>query len=129
MRVSFDFDFTLSLMDNSLNKDVAELFRGHMIQGDEIFIITSRHFSEKSEAQIHIFLDRHNLEAIDVFHTEGPKIQKILDLGIEKHFDDDLREIVNCEKHGIEAVNVFDAQLFKNQWVKEFGEEPLEIEN
>ena len=126
--VSFDFDHTLSFNDNSLNEKSAEMFREHMRQNDTIFIVTSRHWSQGSEDAIADFLDTHGLLVEGIFHCGDWKDKTLKALSIDKHFDDDIEQLKRIEPLGIETVNCFDKEQFRLDFLRETGEEPLNLD-
>lgn len=72
MIVVCDFDTTLKFPFTKMaNEETVELLKNHQSNGDDIFIVTSRHFSESSESEIRDFLQEHNIEVVNVFHTDG----------------------------------------------------------
>lgn len=127
-RITIDFDFTLSLNDGSLNVDTMEKLLPHFQKGDDMFIVTSRMDSEKSRKEIENFLLENKLAVNNIFHTSGPKIDKLLELKSDIHFDDDKRELDLCKRNNIKTMDCWNDQLYIEQWRKEFGEDPLEVE-
>jgi len=127
MKISMDFDDTLSMSDNSPNPLGIFHFHNHVMEGHEIIIVTSRHESEASKDAIHGFLRKHNLPVSDVIHTNGElKVETLVKQEVSIHHDDDKRELEALQGTGIQGVNCFNKELFTKLWIEEFGQEPDE---
>jgi len=119
---SFDFDNTLiryeTLEDGDVEylgpheKNIA-LLKDLAEQGHKIIIVTSRSRPNKPkfdwdkaptpEEAIQEF----GLPVEEVYYTHGDlKAQKLLELGVSKHWDDDEEEVAAAEDAGIQAVLV-----------------------
>lgn len=71
VRVSFDFDDTLLQLGFDVenheffpvgpNEEMLDVMKKHIAQNDDVFIITSRKWSESSENEIRRFLQKANL--------------------------------------------------------------------
>lgn len=129
MVTSFDFDHTLSFNDNSLNEKTATMFRECMQNGDLIYIITSRYWSQLSEDYIQDFLDTHGLKVSGIYHCSGPKDDMIKKLKIEKHFDDDVIQLGCLKDLGIELVNCFDKEQYRKEYMHFYGDDPYDLDN
>lgn len=106
MRVSFDFDDTITqtIFDLNdphvfkkvgLNQGTLEAMRDHVKKGDEIYIVTSRKYSDESLQEIEEDLRRAGVSqhVRDIIHVGDYKATTLQRLGIELHYDDDIEEI------------------------------------
>lgn len=84
MKISFDFDFTLS---EPLIRQIAKRFIQH---GDEVFITTSR--SPKGNNDLFEVADNLGIPRANIRFTSGEDKYEFLD-GFDAHFDDDIIEI------------------------------------
>lgn len=119
MIVSFDFDSTLQTMMKRPNKEFVEKFKEHIIAGDTIHIVTSRHPIEGSTKEIYKFLWENELiinnqtEGVhipDIHYTYGEsKISILIELGVERHYDDCPSELSMLPPH-IEGVDAWNKQ-------------------
>ena len=107
MRISFDFDFTISL--EKIQKIALSIMNDH-----EIFIVTSREAYNRYDDIIDIS-KKLCIARTNIFYTNGkPKWPFLLDLEVDMHFDDDEVEInairTNCPH--ITALMVYDDLTF-----------------
>jgi acid phosphatase class B len=107
--VTFDFDHTLMFEVGGPNPEGVAKFREHAAAGDRVHVVTSRVTTLPQMVQeVHDFLKEHSLEAQSVKFTEGKdKLETLMEMGSELHFDDDDVEIEACQSAGIEAVLMF----------------------
>lgn len=107
MRVSFDFDDTLLqtlpdedsfLVEGGPNEAMLDLLRAHAAAGDEVFIVTSRfpdNLRSSNRTKVADFVATHALPVKAIVFTAGQlKVEAIVALGVEKHFDDDIDELI-----------------------------------
>ena len=118
---SFDFDNTLIRYKTLEDGDVEylgphetniQILKNLAEKGNRVIIVTSRSKLKKKlpwdkaptpEEAIQEF----NLPVEEVYYTAGDfKADKLLELGVSKHWDDDEEEVEAAEKAGIEAVLV-----------------------
>ena len=109
MKVSFDFDNTLTVMRFNLDEGIFCDFHGpnlvmiqcmhaHVENGNEVHVITSRNESTQSKTEILRLLTSHDLafKVSGIHHTNGAlKADMISAMGISRHYDDDPEEIAN----------------------------------
>lgn len=107
MKISFDFDNTLTVMrfnpDDGIfcdfhgpNLVMVQCAAAHIENGNDVFVITSRNESVASKTEILRFLSNHGLSlSISGLHfTNGQlKAGLINRMGIDRHYDDDEEEI------------------------------------
>ena len=139
---SFDFDNTLIRYETLEDGDVEylgpheeniQLVKDLAAEGNKVIIVTSRSRPNKPkfdwdkaptpEEAIQEF----GLPVDEVYYTHGDlKAEKLIELGVSKHWDDDEDEVAAAEAAGIEAVLVPTegdvADLLKDKWLKEIEE-------
>jgi len=138
---SFDFDNTLiryhTLEDGDVeylgpHEENIRLLKELASQGNKIIIVTSRSKMKKKfpwdlaptpEEAIVEF----DLPIEEVYYTHGDfKVDKLLELGVSKHWDDDEEEVSAAEAQGIQAVLVpVEGDMtdrLKNKWIKHLEE-------
>lgn len=114
MIVSFDFDSTLQTTMKRPNTEFVEKFKEHIIAGDTIHIVTSRHPIAGSGSEIMKFLWENDLlinkKFPDIHYTYGEhKVTKLIELGVELHYDDCHSELSILPPH-ITGVNAWNKQ-------------------
>lgn len=138
---SFDFDNTLIKYETLEDGDVEylgpheeniQLLKDLAAEGIKIIIVTSR-----SQLKNKLLWDRaptpeeaiqeFSLPVDEVYYTHGDfKAEKLLELGVSKHWDDDEDEVAAAEAAGIEVVLIpvegDVANRLKNKWLKEIEE-------
>lgn len=114
MKVSFDFDGTLS------RKDVQNFAKGLVESGYDVWIVTSRIATEPALAKGWHWIERQNQELYDVAERVGIKIDNIIftefvdkieflkDKDFIFHIDDDVNELIAIlnSKDNCKVVNV-----------------------
>ena len=114
MKVSFDFDGTLS------RKDVQEYAKSLVSKGYDVWIVTSRIATEPALKKGWHWIERQNKELYDVAEKVGiskdkivftefvDKIEFLKDKGFIFHIDDDVDELMAIlkSKDGCRTVNV-----------------------
>lgn len=114
MKVSFDFDGTLS------RKDVQDFAKSVVEAGHDVWIVTSRIATEPALAKGWHWIERQNQELYDVANEVGIKRENIVftefvdkikflkDEGFSFHIDDDVDELMAIldSKDSCKAVNV-----------------------
>lgn len=119
---SFDFDNTLiryrTLEDGDVeylgpHKENIELVKQLAADGNKIIIVTSRVKSEgpkrpwDDSPSPDELIAEFNLPIEEVYYTNGNlKVEKLLELGVSKHWDDDENEVAAAKEAGIEATFV-----------------------
>jgi hypothetical protein len=119
---SFDFDNTLiryqTLDDGDVeylgpHKENIALLKDLVEQGNKVIIVTSRSRPNKPKFDWdkaptpEEAIEEFNLPVEEVYYTFGDfKAEKLLELGVSKHWDDDEGEVATAEAAGIEAVLV-----------------------
>lgn len=126
--VTFDFDDTLTQTQWDAeweefrfvgpNLVMLQTLRGHLANGDEVHIVTSRIMetlldataSPSGQPRVGAFLREHLSDVLDqisgVHFTSGKlKWKKLVELGTEKHFDDDPCEL-EALPPGIQGIRV-----------------------
>lgn len=97
MIVSFDFDTTLKTCMGKPNTEIVKEFRSHNDAGDTIIIVTSRFPVCGSTREILLFLhENHLIDGMPpkIYYTCGElKAATLVELGVEKHFDDCQEEL------------------------------------
>ena len=107
MKVSFDFDNTLTVMRFNPDEGIFCDFHGpnlvmiqcmhaHVENGNEVHVITSRNETAESKTEILRLLTSHGLafKVSGIHHTNGqPKADLIKSMGVSRHYDDDPDEI------------------------------------
>lgn len=100
MKISFDFDGTLS------RKDVQDFARQLISDGHDVWIVTSRCATEPALAKGWYWIERQNQELYDVAESVGipkdkivfteyvDKIEFLIDKGFLFHLDDDEHELM-----------------------------------
>jgi uncharacterized HAD superfamily protein len=98
MRISFDFDKTL---EKSWIQDLAKTF---IKNDDNVFVITSR---SPKIPNIDLFnvceklgIKKSQIFFVDIF----PKLDEIIRLQIDIHFEDDFLEFLELKKQGVNCV-------------------------
>lgn len=120
--VSFDFDATLCCIDqhnNSLmraNPHTLNLFRRHINSGDQVYIVSYRNPDHETEEYknshpervlIQEFLDYHELKVQGIILTNhNPKLQYLLDLNTQIHYDDCFKVLKELEEKNIECIYI-----------------------
>ena len=123
MNVSFDFDNTLTMTqwcdeegwffkDAGPNLVMVQCAHAHIAMGNEVHIITSRMESTKSKTDILRLLSNNGLgtKVTGIHFTNGSlKADKIVELDISRHFDDDPDELAALPSHcdGVLINNTF----------------------
>lgn len=106
MRISFDFDFTLSL------ESIQHIAKS-LMKDNEIFIVTSRE-PHQYEDIIKVANDL-GIMRTNIFYTNGElKYTYLVDLEVDMHFDDDETEILAIREKcpHITALMVYDDLTF-----------------
>lgn len=106
MRVSFDFDDTIRMtrwddeeevfVPAEINKSTISKMKKHLLNGDTVFIITSRKWSEDSEKEIKDTLISAGIPLggiEEIIHVGDWKASTLVKNKIEMHYDDDPYEI------------------------------------
>lgn len=98
MRISFDFDKTL---EKSWVQDLAKTF---IKNGDTVFVITSR--SPKiSNIDLFNVCEKLGIKKSQIFFVDiFPKLDEIIRLQIDIHFEDDFLEFLDLKKQGVNCV-------------------------
>lgn len=118
MLISFDFDSTLKTRMGNPNKEIVKEYQRHRECDDTIIIVTSRYPVSGSTREILMFLYENDL-FIDnmppkVIYTCGElKVSTLIELGVEKHFDDCPSELQALPPH-IVGVNAWTEQAAKD---------------
>ena len=119
---SFDFDNTLiryhTLEDGDVeylgpHEENIALLKDLVEQGNKVIIVTSRSRPNKPKFDWDIAptpeeaIEKFSLPVEEVYYTLGNlKAEKLLELGVSKHWDDDEEEVAAAADAGIEAVLV-----------------------
>tara|TARA_R110002020_G_scaffold29001_3_gene91831 strand:- start:844 stop:1344 length:501 start_codon:yes stop_codon:yes gene_type:complete len=142
---SFDFDSTLiryrsdpddppNVVYDGPHEENIQLAKQLAAQGNKIIIVTSRmepqgpkKWWDDSPLPEDIISD-HELPIEAVYYTNGNlKADKLLELGVSKHWDDDEEEIAAAEEAGIEAVLVPSeeglTEALRNKWINHLAAE------
>jgi 8-oxo-dGTP pyrophosphatase MutT (NUDIX family) len=127
--VSFDFDNTIAITyidfsdeDNpdpkfiEYNQDIVALIREHIDKGDEVYIVTSRIKALEAdypEAEVPYHLRKLNLSEYflpnRVFYMDGGlKTEKLLELNVDLHYDDNMEEYIACKNANISVKNPYE---------------------
>jgi len=112
MVTSFDFDQTIRRMDGSLNQSIVSKIQEAKSVG-KVFLITSRSDSKDNvDFVIQYLKDQKNggeslFSHFDGFYFVGDlKINKLKELGVSKHYDDNDLELSLADKAGILGIKV-----------------------
>ena len=116
---SFDFDNTLIRYETLEDGDVEylgpheeniALLKDLVEQGNKVIIVTSRSrrtrpkFDWDNAPTPEEAIEQFDLPVEEVYYTFGDlKAEKLLELGVSKHWDDDEEEVAAAEAAGIEA--------------------------
>ena len=119
---SFDFDNTLIRYETLEDGDVEyigpheeniALLKNLVEQGNKVIIVTSRSRPNKPKFEWdkaptpEEAIQKFNLPVEEVHYTHGDlKADKLLELGVSKHWDDDDDEVAAAQAAGIEAILV-----------------------
>lgn len=131
MRISFDFDDTLTLPYKTEEglwvsstryayKEICSRMHEHSATGDDVIVVTSRYSSDK--AGVLHFIGQHNLpiDQDDVYFTEGKlKYRTLLSLDIDRHYDDDALEVDQCLEAEIDARWILHPHDYKEYELKD----------
>ena len=136
MRISFDFDGTLTVptkvksrtwidgtpywqFTNTPNADVHALVRRLDADGHDVILVTARCEWEDVEP----FVTKHSLPFQSIHYTCGElKLDTLIDLAVDIHFDDSLRE------HGANVWNDLRMVYVPHPREVELGNDPAEWE-
>jgi len=139
---SFDFDNTLIRYETLEDGDVEylgpheaniQLLKDLAADGNKVIIVTSRaklkgeKLSWDKAPTPEEAIQEFDLPVDEVYYTHGNfKAEKLLELGVSMHWDDDEEEVAAAEAQGIQAVLVpvegdITDQL-KNKWIKHLEE-------
>ena len=114
--VSFDFDGTLTAegpddycqdraIDNGLSLKNYRLFQNHKAKGNKVIIVTARYDNEENREDVKDFCEHFGLEPEAVYFTSREwKVEKLLELGVFIHYDNDEYEIDMIRKYGLGLV-------------------------
>jgi hypothetical protein len=124
MRISFDFDNTLyhpfgygeTGESNPQMIEIQFLLKKYIKDGDQVFIVTKRYGPENNkfglgDEHLIVYEVAYNLgiNPSNVYFTNREmKVNTLLNLGIERHFEDDKYECLLIAKNGIQVVPVLD---------------------
>lgn len=107
MRISFDFDLTLS------QPYIQSICEALIKNKHEIFIVTSRRTIDKTtgmpfmNSDIFFVANQLGIKEENIYFTEHePKIDRLTELRINLHFDDDPEEIERLKETSIETLKV-----------------------
>ena len=119
--VTFDFDQTILLEDNSINHEMVTIIRFHAEQGHKCYIVTARckeHETKKwmaanqpDRVRVKDFIELHNLPIKQVhFTNHEPKGATLWRVGSTLHYDDKPEEIRSAKDYGIKGILVKKSQ-------------------
>ena len=140
---SFDFDNTLiryqTLEDGDVeyigpHRENIQLAKDLAAAGNKVIIVTSRSKLQGPKKPWddaptpEELIPEFNLPIAEVYYTFGDfKAQKLLELGVAKHWDDDEEEVAAAEAAGIEAVLVpveeGITERLRNKWIAQLAQE------
>jgi FMN phosphatase YigB (HAD superfamily) len=110
--VSFDFDGTLTdegpndiaqdrAVDTGLNVKIYRLFKKHQARGHKVIVVTSRRGDYDNREDVKDFCRHFRLKPEGMYFTDGDyKVNTLLSLGVDLHYDNDAEEIAMIQKHG-----------------------------
>lgn len=114
--VSFDMDGTLTAEDSTnefegdsvrvgINPKIYRLFKKHQAQGHKVIVVTARKGSPEMREDVKRFLQHFRLKPDGVFFTDGDwKVNTLLELEVDIHYDNDSGEIAMIKKYGMDQV-------------------------
>ena len=111
IRISFDFDDTLCMLDGTPNHKMIQTVHDHHGRGHECHIVTARHrpnekIQDLTRILVKDFIKQYKLPIVDVhFTSHMPKGPLLKILGIKRHYDDNLEQLSSVKDHGIEAIH------------------------
>lgn len=120
IKISFDFDDTLCMLrgsgnpystfyDATPNNEMIDKFKKYQSKGVEIYIVSSRQRNKENRDEINSFCKHNGLNPIGIFLTNlDYKVETLLALNINIHYDDNLEEIEAIKKYApdIKAIQV-----------------------
>lgn len=129
--VTFDFDHTLRYEYSDdieydkrryqwgePNIDSVSMFRKLQAEND-VYIVTTRQGSNLSRTQIKEFCKEQGLNPKDIIFTDGKdKVDTLVNMGSNWHFEDDDEEIKQIKAAGIKVADMFNQQA----WDKYLGQ-------
>ena len=118
--ITIDFDHTLKFEVGGPNMDTIDFI--NTLEGDiEFAIVTSRTESEESREEIFAFLKEFKIPFREVVFTNGDKLQTLLAMKSDLHLDDDLFELQDCKKAGIETRLCYNKEKWDEHFFKEMS--------
>ena len=125
--ITFDFDNTIMMtrpdedwgqVVDGPNEDVIELMKKHKVDGDRVIVVTSRMKANETGGpydpdhpaympSVAEYLEKQNVVVDQIIFTNGNlKVDKLIELGSDLHFDDDEEELDAADKEGIKTVQI-----------------------
>jgi len=119
--ISFDFDDTLCMSNGEPNKHMMDVLRYYAENGYRCYIVTARnklHESAKwiannqpGRVRVKDFIKEHGLPVKQTHfcnhEAKGPILKTI---GVYKHYDDELEQVLSAREHGILSTHIVDGR-------------------
>ena len=125
--ITFDFDNTIMMtrpdedwgqVVDGPNKDVIKIMRDHKQKNHRVIVVTSRMKANETGGpydpdhpaympSVAEYLEKQNVVVDQIIFTNGNlKVDKLIELGSDLHFDDDEEELDAADKEGIKTVQI-----------------------
>ena len=125
--ITFDFDNTIMMtrpdedwgqVVDGPNKDVIEIMRDHKQKNHRVIVVTSRMKANETGGpydpdhpaympSVAEYLEKQNVVVDQIIFTNGNlKVDKLIELGSDLHFDDDEEELNAADEKGIKTVQI-----------------------
>ena len=125
--ITFDFDNTIMMtrpdedwgqVVDGPNKDVIKIMRDHKQKNHRVIVVTSRMKANETGGpydpdhpaympSVAEYLEKQNVVVDQIIFTNGNlKVDKLIELGSDLHFDDDEEELNAADEKGIKTVQI-----------------------
>lgn len=119
--VSFDFDDTLCMRSGEANKHMMDLLRYYDENGYRCYIVTARNRlhenakwinkNQPDRVRVKDFIKEHKLPVKQThFCNHEPKGPILKKIGVYKHYDDEIEQVLSAREHGIISTYIVDGK-------------------